>query len=822
MKNKSHRTRYRRQAIHAGIVIAFLATAGVAVEQPAHADGFLRCWGRNDEGQCNVPADLGPCSSVADGYLHTIALQSDGAVRCWGAGQASTVYPNFGQSIVPADLGPCSSVAGGGYHSAVVQRNGTIRCWGRNDFGQCNTPPDLGPCSGVAGGIYHSIALRIDGTIRCWGANTKGQCDTPTDLGTCSTIAAGGYHTIALRSNGAVRCWGYNYDGQCNTPADLGACSSIAAGNYHSIALRSDGAVRCWGGGTTNTGNYNFGQSIVPVDLGTCSMVAAGGYHTMVIQSDGLVRCWGAGKTQTGSDGQYGQSMVPSNLEQSTTVAGGGYHSIAIKRTTCSGDLNYDNRADGADLGIVLGQWATSGSTTGADLNLDGTVNGADLGLLLGAWGPCLGSVTAMTPSAGCVAGGTEITITGVSLGTATGITVGGIPATNVNSNSDTSVTATTPPGNLGPAIVRVTTAAGTFTASQEFVYEPASVSAIVPNVGSVSGSTTITLTGAYLALTTGITVGGERATNVTVVNDTTLTALTPPGALGNADVVITGGKGTASVPGGFRYVPVTIPNWATLVEAVPDPAVVSNTLMRTAITASGRAWRVRDTATQMEMLLVPQGTFTMGCTASNAYGCSGDENPTHAVTLTQSFYLGRYEVTQAQWMAKMGSNPSSFQGANYPDAGSRPVETVSWNTIQGYLAATGMRLTTEAEWEYACRAGMTTAFNNGSSNENTVPAIAWFGSNSSNQTHTVGGKAPNALGLHDMSGNVWEWVNDRYGLYSASVQTDPAGPVSGTYRVVRGGSWNDNALYVRSSYRGGLTPGYAYGSIGFRVARSP
>jgi formylglycine-generating enzyme required for sulfatase activity len=264
----------------------------------------------------------------------------------------------------------------------------------------------------------------------------------------------------------------------------------------------------------------------------------------------------------------------------------------------------------------------------------------------------------------------------------------------------------------------------------------------------------------------------------------------------------------------------ITVPTWATLVEAMPDPAVVTDTTLRSAIAATGLAWRVRDTATQMEMSLVPPGAFVMGCTASNEHGCNGDESPTHSVTLTRALYMGRHEVTQGQWVAKMGSNPSYFQGQS--DSASRPVEQVSWNTIQGYLSVTGMRLPSEAEWEYACRAGTTTAFNNGSNDDNTVGNIAWWNGNSGNQTHAVGGKAANALGLHDMTGNVWEWVNDWSEGYSSGGQTNPAGPVSGSYRVVRGGSWNNITYNLRSSYRPYNTPDFTYNFIGFRVARNP
>jgi formylglycine-generating enzyme required for sulfatase activity len=266
------------------------------------------------------------------------------------------------------------------------------------------------------------------------------------------------------------------------------------------------------------------------------------------------------------------------------------------------------------------------------------------------------------------------------------------------------------------------------------------------------------------------------------------------------------------------------VPAWATLIEFAPDPAVVTDPALRAAIIATGRPWRVRDTATQMEMLLVPPGTFQMGCTmGSNQYECSGRVLPVHHVTLTNSFYLGRYEVTQAQWQATMGSNPSNFQSASsqVPAAQvpNRPVERVSWNAIQGYLNATGMRLPTEAEWEYACRAGTQTPFYNGSTDDSTVGSLAWH---SSNQTRPVGGKAPNAFGFHDMLGNVFEWVNDWWGDYSANPQTDPTGPVSASHRVFRGGSWIHGTFYARSSSRVNSTPGYSYDFLGFRVARTP
>ncbi len=274
---------------------------------------------------------------------------------------------------------------------------------------------------------------------------------------------------------------------------------------------------------------------------------------------------------------------------------------------------------------------------------------------------------------------------------------------------------------------------------------------------------------------------------------------------------------------------PVVVPAWATLLEAAPDPTVVTDANLRAAIVASGFAWRIKDTSSNIEMLLVPEGTFTMGCSASTHYGCNSDENPTHQVTLS-AFYIGRYEVTQAQWTATMGSNPSYF--SRYSDSPSRPVEQVSWDMIAspgGFMFITGFRLPTEAEWEYAYRADTTTAFHSyaaqptGFNDTSLLGNIAWYEANAGSQTHAVGGKHANGFGLHDMAGNVSEWCQDWYGPYSSGSLNNPTGPTTGTSRLLRGGGWIVNSYNCRASQRvSGCSPNGITFICGCRVVRTP
>lgn len=217
-----------------------------------------------------------------------------------------------------------------------------------------------------------------------------------------------------------------------------------------------------------------------------------------------------------------------------------------------------------------------------------------------------------------------------------------------------------------------------------------------------------------------------------------------------------------------------------------------------------------------IEMVSVPGGCFQMGDTLEDGYWKRGDaETPLHEACVS-AYAIGKHEVTQGQWKEVMGKNPAFFSSSG----DDFPVENVTWDDVQLFIRelnqriGTSYRLPTEAEWEYAARSGGKRERYSGGDD---VDSVAWYSGNC-NSTHPVGQKAPNGLGIYDMSGNVWEWVGDRFGVYSNERQQDPAGPSNGTYRVIRGGSWAYGARYVRTARRDHLNPDDHYWYLGFRL----
>jgi transforming growth factor-beta-induced protein len=315
--------------------------------------------------------------------------------------------------------------------------------------------------------------------------------------------------------------------------------------------------------------------------------------------------------------------------------------------------------------------------------------------------------------------------------------------------------------------------------------------------------------------------------------------------------------------------------DWCEIIEKDVDAKVVTDAALRDAIAKTGLPWRVRDKASGIEMLLVPSGQFMMGKSAGDTEALA-NEVPAHSVTLTEPYYLGRYEVTREQWTKVMGAGAQTGSERVQPGVEGAEIEVGGGATIvvsggvelvdqQGnkivtrqtavagpdgavtftttpvgdepdpaldsraglpitagftktadFCSKIGMRLPTEAEWEFACRAGAQTP------RYGELDAIAWHLGNSDGRKQPVGTKAANALGFHDMIGNAWEWVNDWYGDYTRSAKTNPTGPVSGTSRIARGSFFNYEDGFNRASRRYEMQA-YEFGnSTGFRVARNP
>ncbi len=246
--------------------------------------------------------------------------------------------------------------------------------------------------------------------------------------------------------------------------------------------------------------------------------------------------------------------------------------------------------------------------------------------------------------------------------------------------------------------------------------------------------------------------------------------------------------------------------DWCDVVAAEPDPAVVTDAEARGRMTATKLPWKVRDRKTGIVMLLCPPGEFMMGSRESEK-GRSDDEAQ-HRVPITKAFYLSETEVTQESWKKVMGTNPSRNDGVSYP------VERVSWNDCQSFCQSSGLRLPSESEWEYACRAGTTTAYSLGAS-------ITKQQANFDATSMVACGSLPaNQWGFREMHGNVYEWCEDGYETSASATQDAAKGNT--TYRVVRGGAWNFFAGSVRSSNRDLYAPVITNLIIGFRVARFP
>ena len=360
----------------------------------------------------------------------------------------------------------------------------------------------------------------------------------------------------------------------------------------------------------------------------------------------------------------------------------------------------------------------------------------------------------------------------------------------------------------IAPATI-ATTPTATATAPTSITTTSAS------NVVKIAPTTIATTPTATAAAPTAITT--TSASNAVKIAPTTIattptTIATTPTTIATTPTTPTTPTATAAAPIAIAITPITTLEWADVLEQNPNPKVVTNADLLARIKATGLPWRVKDKSAGIEMLLVPPGKFIMGASPDDTEA-TDEEKPAHEVTLTKPFYLGRTEITQAQWYKVTGEEAGHFKLSS-----EHPVESVTFENVNNFLkkAGNGLGLPTEAQWEYCCRAGTKGAA------YGDLDSIAWYSNNSKNTTHAVAQALANALGFYDMIGNVSEWCSDNYAPYTEASQTDPSGPANGTDRVLCGGHWFNYSSGCRASSRSGRDSNYHSYGIGFRVARNP
>lgn len=546
--------------------LAVVLVALLAASAPAAAEGAL-AWGQNLYRQLGDGNELAysdspelvnglssTATAVAAGGRHSLALLSNGTVVAWGDNESGQLGDeSFALSDVPVavkGLSGVSAVAAGANFSLALLSNGTVEAWGEGEHGELGDGVDkesdvpvavkgLTGVKAIAAGGEQALALLSNGTVEAWGNNEFGQLGTAStkssdvpvavhSLSSVIAVAAGASFSLALLKGGTVEAWGEDNSDQLGDSTlfdeeeapefsdvpvavtGLSGVSAISAGATHSLARLSNGTVEAWGGNAD--GELGIGSSGGPMQptlisgLSGVSAVAAGAHHSMALLSSGAVMTWGQDEWGQLGDGAVGSPsdapVAVSGLAEVTAISAGGAHDLAL--------------------------------------------------------GAPIAAVTGIAPSSGSSAGGTVVKLTGLNFTGATAVKFGSVAAASFDVESATSMTAVAPAGS-GVVAITVTTPAGTSSggAASRFTYVPApAVKKLAPKSGSAEGGTPVTITGSGFTGASEVRFGAAAAGDVDVVSATEITAVAPPGTVGDAYVTVTTPVGASAPSKQFDYLP--------------------------------------------------------------------------------------------------------------------------------------------------------------------------------------------------------------------------------------------------------------------------
>jgi formylglycine-generating enzyme required for sulfatase activity len=751
-----------RQRICATIPVS-LAVAVLGLWAPwAHATGgAIVAWGRNNAGQCNVPAPNTGFVAAPAGYEHSLGLKADGSIVAWGANGS-------GQCNVPAPNSDFVAVTAGYWHSLGLKADHSIVAWGSNIgyygnyAGQCEVPTPNTGFVAVAGGGYHSVGLKTDGSIVAWGYNEYGQCNVPAPNSGFVAVAASYLHSLGLKGDGSIVAWGLDIG---NVPAPNTGFVAVATGSaWHSLGLKADGSIVAWGGN-------EFGQCNVPAPNTGFVKVAAGGGCSLGLKGDGAIVVWGWNYD--------GECNVPAPNTGFVALAGGGYHNLGLVASDCnhnaipdeddiasefSQDCNGNGIPDECEIASSASQDKNGDGVPDecqvGDMNCDAAVDFDDINPFVQAlvsYAQYMASYPAcMWENADCNRD-THVDFDDINAFVEC-LVAGGCPCSQSNQ--------LIPAGEFlmgdsfneggGDELPRHAVYVDAFYMD---TYE-------VTNQQYAAGLNWAYAQGGLITVTSGVVYKYNSGTSYPYCDTTTNSSYSRITWNGSMFAVVSGKENHPMVQVGW-YGAVAYANWRSAMHGKPLCYDLSTWECNFAVAGY-------HLPTEAEWEKAARGGV-----AGHRFPWSDTDTIQHARANYYSYWEGGVPYYSYDTSPTQGFHPLWGVGS-YP-----------YTTPVGFFTGA---LQYKADW-------------------------GWPGAPISYQT----ANGANGYGLYDMAGNVWEWCNDWYGetYYSSSAYDNPHGPTSGSCRILRGGCWYYEYAFgcrvARRSYYG--APGSPYSHSGFRLA---